>query len=136
MRDSKPLSGLLAEPGTKESIFEVSVSDLQSGLSISADGKITGTLKYLSGDNAITNVWGPGNFMYLKFTLPEGVTYSDVKVGIVPSEGSGLVTLDADLDGIMKVTDKDKQMFKMRVEKNGQIYEEGYDLSGLTCETA
>lgn len=52
---------------------------------------------------------------------------------MVPSAGSGLVSLDADLDGIVKVTDKDAQLFKMRIEKNGQIYEEGYDLSGLTC---
>lgn len=90
----------------------------------------------MSGSNAITDVWGPGNFLYLKFTLPAGITYSDVKVGMVPSAGSGLVSLDADLDGIVKVTDKDAQLFKMRIEKNGQIYEEGYDLSGLTCEQA
>lgn len=72
----------------------------------------------------------------MKFTLPAGITYSDVKVGLVPSQGSGLVSLDADLDGIMKITDKNAQVFKMRIEKNGQIYEEGYDLTGLTCEQA
>lgn len=77
-------------------------------------------------------MWGAGNFIALKFTLPEGVTYADVKVGMDPSVSSGLVTLDADLNAICKVTDKDGQKFVVETWRGGYWHRDTYDLSGLT----
>ena len=71
--------------------------------------------------------------MYLKFELPQGVSYSDVKVGMDPSVSSGLVTLDADLDGVFKVTDKNAQNFVVVATIGGVEYREEYNLGGLTC---
>jgi len=118
------------------SVFEVPVSNLQDDISVSGKA-ITGTLKYLSGSNAITNVWGPGNFLAIQFgSVPTGVT--SIKVGLNPSAGSGLVELvgDPDMNGIFKISDKDHQ--KLVVEMNGSKgrMSQEYDLSGLTCETA
>jgi len=94
---------------------------------------ITGTLKYLD-EGAIPTTWGEGNFMVLKFTPPTGATYQNIKVGMWPSEGSGMVPLDADLNGVFKVTDKNAQDFRVETTINGVTVQKTYDLSGLTCE--
>ena len=116
------------------SVFEVPVSSLQSDVTVSGNA-ITGTLKYLSGSNAITNVWGAGNFLAIQFgDAPTGV--SSIKVGLNPSAGSGLVELmgDPDMNGIFKISNNKTQ--KLVVEMTGtkgKMVQE-YDLSGLTCE--
>ena len=95
---------------------------MQSDITI-ANNTITGTLKYLSGDNAITQVWGPGNFLCLKFPDAD-IENSTVKVGLEPSAGSGLVELDSD---------KNAQKFVVSITKDGETVVQRYDLSGLTC---
>ena len=112
-------------------VFNTNVADIQTDLTVTGR-QITGTSKWLaSGD--IADYWGAGNFIYLKFTLPQGVSYSNVKVGLEPSAGSGLVTLDADLDGVFKVTNKDTQNFVVVANISGTEYKEEYNLGGLTC---
>lgn len=103
---------------------------MQSGI-IVADGRITGTLKHVtnytefSGDEANQN----GNFLALKFTAAEGAT---VKAGLVPSQGTGLVTLDSDMNGVWRVTDAVAQKFKVIVTNtDGKATSKLYDLSGL-----
>ena len=104
---------------------------MQTSLAV-ADGAITGTLKFLD-TGAIVSDWGEGNFMALKFTVPEGAT--SCKVGLDPSVSSGLVELigDPDMNGVFKVTDKDTQKFVVVTIVNGESNREEYDLSGLTC---
>ena len=114
-------------------MFGTLVSDIQTGLSVSNDNAtITGTLKYLS-TGAIADYWGAGNFMALKFTLPTGTT--SCKVGMNPSQGSGLVELvgDPDLNGVFKVTNKNTQKFKVVTRIGSAMAVKEYDLSGLTC---
>lgn len=106
---------------------------MQTGITITGS-TITGTLKYLGGDNAITQVWGPGNFLCLKFPDAD-ITNSTVKVGLDPSHGSGLVELDSDKNGVFKITDKLRQKFCVEITKDGETVVQRYDLSGLTCET-
>ena len=104
---------------------------MQSDITITGKS-ITGTLKYLDGDNAITQVWGPGNFLCLK--MPDAdITTATTMVGLEPSAGSGLVELDSDKNGIFKISDKNGQKFLVQVTKNGEIVVDRYDLSGLTC---
>jgi len=127
-------------------MYDVPVSELQTGITVGTDA-ITGTLKYLSDSNAITDLWGDGNFLALKFTnMPIGAT--SVKVGLRPTYGgpggttpidddSGLVEIinDPDLNGIFMINDKSTQDFKIVVTDGVNTVTKTYDLSGLTCES-
>lgn len=105
---------------------------MQSNVSVSGK-RITGTLNKLTSGQLVTD-WGEGYFLALKFDdFSTGLTYSDVKVGLLPSVSSGLVTLDSDKNGVFKITDKDVQKFVVRQEKEGVGRRtDYYDLSGLT----
>lgn len=109
-------------------------SEMQSNVSV-AGKAITGTLTKLTS-GSLVDVWGEGYFIALKFDdFTEGLTYADVKVGLAPTEGAGLVTLDADQDGVFKITDKDTQKLMIWQKKDGVgSLTEFYDLSGLTLE--
>ena len=128
----KKITTIDAEPTKSTKMFGVNVSNIQSGLTVS-DTAITGTSKLLTGSNAITDVWGEGNFIALDFTTNSD--FDDVKVGLNPSEGSGLVSLDEDMSGLFKITNKDTQKFVIEGYKNSQkVYTREYDLSGLTLQ--
>ena len=108
---------------------------MQSDIQIS-NNAITGTLKYLDSGE-LADYWGAGNFIALKFSdIP--ATATSVKVGLDPSQGSGLVEIltDPDKNGAFKITDKDAQVFKVVVTDGTQTKTTTYDLSGLTLETA
>lgn len=75
--------------------------------------------------------------MALKFTnIPESAT--SVKVGMDPSQGSGLVEIinDPDKNGVFKVTDKNTQKFKVVVTDGEDTYEHTYSLKDLVMESA
>ena len=105
---------------------------MQSGIT-AANGAITGTLKYIAS-GAIADDWGAGNFICLKFPDAD-IENCTVKVGLNPSQGSGLVELDSDKNGVFKVTDKDAQQFVVVQRKGDAVTVQSFDLSGLTCET-
>lgn len=109
---------------------------MQDGLTVT-DGKVTGTLKYLSTANDITNVWGKGNFIPFKLTCADWSKYESVMVGVVPPQGTGMVDIkpDNEHNGIVKIADKDIQRFKI-VAKSAdgkQINTQWFDLTGLHC---
>lgn len=120
-----------AENGST-TIFGRKVSTMQSGITV-ANGAITGTLKYIAS-GAIADDWGPGNFICLKFPDAD-LSTTVVKVGLNPSQGSGLVELDSDKNGVFKVTDKSAQQFVVVQRKGDAVTVQSFDLSGLTCET-
>ena len=120
-----------AEDG-ETSLFGRKVKTMQTGITVSG-GLITGTLKYLSS-GAIVQDWGPGNFLCLKFPDAD-ISTMIVKVGLNPSQGSGLVALDADKNGVFKVTDKNLQKFVVDQFDGVAHHVQEFDLSGLTCET-
>ena len=97
---------------------------------------ITGSLKWLSTSNAITDVWGAGNFLCLKFADKDGVADS-IKVGLDPSASQmPLQELDEDMNGIFKISDKATQKFVIEVTVGSDKYRKEYDLSGLTLASA
>ena len=57
---------------------------------------------------------------------------------MVPSQGSGLVELDSDMDGVFKVTDKDTQKFRVAATDASGMNRvtNDYDLSGLTVASS
>lgn len=103
--------------------------DLQSDVAI-ADGAITGTLtKQTSG--ALVDRWGAGYFLALTMTnVDSDALY--VMAGLEPSEGSGLVKLDADNTIVCKITDKSTQKFKVVQYTQYSATVQMFDLSGLT----
>lgn len=96
---------------------------------------ITGTLKYLESGQLVTD-WGEGNFLALKFTNNDPEKIKTIKVGLDPSQSSGLVPLDEDMNGVFKITDKDTQKFVVESydEDDNLLKRDEYDLTGLTCE--
>lgn len=124
-----------AESGEVE-VFGTSVSDLQDNVNVT-NGKVTGTIKYYDTPGEIVDYWGAGNFLAFKISdIDEKAT--SVKVGLQPSEGTGLVEIinDPDKNGIAKITDKNKQKFKViQTDNAGHKNIQLYDLSGLTLET-
>ena len=99
-----------------------------------ANGAITGSLKYLSSGQLVTD-WGAGNFIALKFTNNDENVVK-IEVGLNPSVSSGLVELDEDMNGVFKITDKDTQKFIVKsYDAQGNTFTEVYDLSGLTIAT-
>ena len=105
---------------------------MQSGVTVSGN-KITGTLTKLTSGQLVTD-WGEGYFLAVKFDdFSEGLTYSNVKVGLTPSVSSGLVTLDSDKNGVFKITDKANQKLTVvQTAENGGKFTQYFDLSGLT----
>ena len=118
------------------SMFEVAVTDLQTSVVVGTD-KITGTLKYMDENNAITQVWGDGNFLCIQFTSSDWSQYSSVRVGLSPSAGSGLVELlgDPDKSGLFKITNKDTQKLMIVATNGAYTLEKKYSLKDLVCET-
>lgn len=113
-------------------IYETPVSDIQDDDVVVSGKKITGTLKYLD-DGPIASYWGAGNFLALKFSdLDPNAT--SIKVGMNPSQGSGLQEIigDPDLNGVFKVTDKDVQTFRVVITDGHMTKTTDYDLSDLT----
>ena len=114
-------------------VFGTPVSQIQTGLAVTgeagADGTIAGTSLWLA-DGDIADYWGSGNFMALAFsTQDEGVT---IRVGMDPSQGSGLVPLDEDMNGVFKITDNTGQVFKVIEEDaDGHRLEQTFTLSGV-----
>lgn len=135
VNDTTNMTGATVTTPTQSAYWGTNVTDMQSGITISGD-KITGTLKYLK-TGALVNDWGEGNFLAVKFTnFSSGVNYGDVKVGLVPTEGAGMQTLDSDQDGVFKITNKDIQKLAVVQTLNGKKFTQYFDLSGLTVEGA
>ena len=115
-------------------LFGKTVSQYQTDVNV-IDNVIVGSLSYLDAGQVV-DAWGAGNFIALKFVIIDpDITFSDIKVGLNPSESSGLVTLDADLNGVFKVTDKNAQSFRVVVTKDDVEKTTDYVLSGLTVAT-
>ena len=121
-------SNVTVAAATKSSYWGTQVSAMQTSLAVS-NGKITGTLHKLTSGQLVTD-WGEGYFMALKFTKDNAAATS-IKVGLRPSVSSGLVELDADMDGVFKVTNKDSQKFEVLTSNGVVDFAQFYDLSEL-----
>lgn len=109
------------------------VSDMQSNIVV-ANGKITGTLKFIKGGIAPSGILaGDGYFMALKFSDVDASATSK-KVGLVPSQSSGLVELDSDMNVFIKLTDKNEQIFEVVITDGTRKGIQKFDLSDLVLK--
>ena len=89
-----------------------------------------GTLKYISSGEPATS-WGAGYFLAVDFCGID-LSTNKVEVGLVPSAGSGFVTVPADdHKSYFKITNKDAQVLKVITTKDGVTVSENYSLKGL-----
>lgn len=101
-----------------------------------ANGKVTGSLQFIEGGLAPSGpLAGDGYFLALKWSNPQE-TVTSLKVGIIPSQGSGLVEAidDTDRNGVFKVTDKTSQDIVLIQRDGKNTKTQTLDLSGLTLE--
>lgn len=126
---------VLSPVGAGATLFGQLVGDMQSGIVIE-DGKITGNLAYIDS-GALATDWGPGNFIAIQFSNIDSRATS-VRVGLQPSESSGLVELinDPDKNGVFKITDKTTQKFTVISSDGTNTTTTQYDLSGLVLADA
>jgi hypothetical protein len=128
---SLPAITLSALPGTTD-LWGTLVSSIQNDITVTGD-KITGTL-YPVTEGALPAKWGEGYFIAIQFTADSWTPYTSVKVGMDPSESSGLVELinDPDKAGVFKVSDKDIQLVAVLGTDGKDVLYRTYDISGLT----
>ena len=106
---------------------------MQTNLAVSGNA-FTGTLKNIS-DGTVwdSGTWSAeestGHFMFVKATgVPEGaVATVELYNGVHPA-----VTLDSDLNIIIRITDKDSQKLILTVSYEGVREQKIYSLKGLT----
>ena len=113
-------------------LFGKKVSTLQTGISVDS-GKITGTLKYVtgytgfSGDPEEQN----GNYLALKMTATEGAT---TRVKIVGGSGNW-VTLDEDMNIVLLIRNNTQQVV-VECSKEGYVTKtRTYDLTDLILQS-
>lgn len=113
---------------SSEKVFDSNVNDLQTGVSITNDNAILGSLKYLSS-GALVERWGAGNFIALRFIIKDSsIKPENIKVS---HSGGGLVTLDADLNGAFKIGDEITDTFIVEVTSGDEVITYEYDLTKL-----
>lgn len=126
------------EAGTTE-VFGHLVSALQSDVAVTGN-KITGTLNFIEGGLAQTGpLAGDGHFLAVKFTDTNNTGYANIKAGLSPTAGTGLVTLDGDYNAVFKVAgvlNGRQQVLKVVTTVNGESKVQVYDLSGLNLATS
>lgn len=106
------------------------VSTLQEDV-IVHDKYIKGTLHYVTGYTAFSNVTAEqsGNFLALKFEASTGATTT------VQLTGQEAVTLDSDMNCVLRVTSKDQKL-KVVTTLNSDTVTKVYSLTGLELERA
>ena len=115
--------------------YDHDVSELQGTDLVVSGNAIKGTLKFVSGGLSPAGpLAGDGYFLALHFSDSDATS---IKVGLNPSEGTGLVELkgDPDMCCIAKIHDKDEQCFIVEQSDNkGNKLTQRFNLSGLTLE--
>lgn len=109
---------------------------MQTNLAVSGNA-FTGTLKNIS-DGTVwdSGTWSAeestGHFMFVKATgVPEGaVATIELYNGIHPA-----VTLDSDMNVVLRIADKDTQKVVLTVKYDGVVETKTYSLKGLTLAT-
>lgn len=131
---STVMEDVTVEPEDGETVdpwnAEITVADIQEYITIEGT-KIKGRLKFVQGGLAPSGTLaGDGYFLALKFSDVDA-TATSKKVGLIPSQGSGLVELDEDMNVFIKITDKSAQIFEVVITDGTRKGIQKFDLSEL-----
>ena len=135
-KQSFSIAPTVSTPADDFVIWDSTVGAVQDDIVIAGD-KITGTLNFIEGGIAQAGILhGDGNFLALKLTLKENVDYTSIKIGLNPSEGSGLVEILNDPDKVFvgRITDNETQVIKIVSKTATSEVVQTFDLSDLVCE--
>lgn len=131
--DANPSKNVVLVKAESDTIkmFGAVTGDLQRGVKVN-DNKITGTLLNYTETCDLTNYWGTGNFVSLKFECNSSSVIK-IEVGFIGSGHSGLSTLDADMDGVWKITDEGRSdpFIVKSTFNDGAVNVQEFDVSGL-----
>lgn len=122
-----------------DTIYGVNVSSIQEPeTAVIGNNAITGKSKYMSASNAITDVWGKGNFLAVDFEADNWDAYTSVKVGLEPSAGSGPAELigEDEKDAVFKVANPRAQKLVITATDGNHTDRQEYSLKGVTLESA
>ena len=106
----------------------MSLTDIQGNDIALVGNELKGTLKKLTGSNAITDVWGEGYFVALTFTPSAAAVKTEVGI-------KNLVELDPDNSALIKVEDQfGTKLRVVQTDTNGKKFESYFNLDKLTLE--
>lgn len=123
---------LTVDPEDDETeLFGKEVGELQSGIYVH-DDHITGTLKYVTDYTGFSGnpELQKGNFLALKFEATEGSTTTVEVLG----GHSGPVTLDEDMNIVLRIENKYSQKIKVVTTKSGISITRIFGLGTLNVE--
>lgn len=113
-------------------MFGKLVSALQSDVEVD-ESTITGTLFAVTGYTGFSGDPSEqsGHYLALKFTAAENAV---VQVELVGGTVGHPVTLDEDMNIVIRITDPENQAVKVIVTEGNKVMTKIYDISGLTLE--
>lgn len=111
-----------------EDLWGVALTDIQGDDVELVGNELKGTLKKLTGSNAITDVWGEGYFVALTFTPSAAAVKTEVGI-------KNLAELDGDNSALIKVEDQfGTKLRVVQTDTNGKKFESYFNLDKLTLE--
>ena len=121
-------------PDDSSDLYGKAASELQDGIMIH-DNFISGTLKYVTGYTGFSGDANEqsGNYLALKVAATDGSTTT---VELVGGTVGHPVTLDSDMNIVIRVSNKYTQKVKVVTTKDGVSVSNTYSLSSLNCESA
>lgn len=129
----KTLGGKLTEVSVSpytltDDLWGVALSDIQGNDVELVGNELKGTLKKLTGSNAITDVWGEGYFVALTFTPSAAAVKTEVGI-------KNLAELDSDNSALIKVEDQfGTKLRVIQTDTNGKKFETYINLDKLTLD--
>lgn len=118
-------------------LFGKAVSDLQENVVVSSDA-ITGALKHVTDYTGFSSdpTLQEGNFLAVNLVNNDYSNFTSVKIGLNPSQGSGLVEIinDPDKNGVFRVANTSQKFKIVSTSIDGVENTQEFDLSGLTLE--
>ena len=131
------MTGLTVAPELQSAVlYDHVVSSFQDADVTVSGNSIVGTLKFIEGGLAPSGpLSGDGHFLALKISNIDADATS-VKVGLEPSEGTGLVEIidDPDKNLVAKIT-ATSQKFIVVQSDGTNTRKQSFNLSGLTLES-
>lgn len=118
-------------------LFGKAVSDLQENIVVSEDA-ITGILKHVTDytEFSSTPALQEGNYLAVNLADNDYSDFTSVKIGLDPSQGSGLVEIinDPDKNGVFRIANTSQKFKIVSTSVDGVENIQEFDLSGLTLE--